>query len=153
MSTRFIQGTPVNYQGRTDGTVTPSGFLGETLQGQQFSNTSMFGNGVWGDVASVTLTPGRWSITGFVVFILNGSTTSSISAGISTTAGNSASGLTGGDNQTDGIPPTASVNSSITIPNYIVQITTNTTYYLKAVTGYSAGTPQHRGRITAIRIA
>jgi len=30
LSTRFIQGTPVNYQGRTDGALAPAGSIGET---------------------------------------------------------------------------------------------------------------------------
>jgi hypothetical protein len=39
------------------------------------------------------------------------------------------------------------------LPAVRVTISSTTTYYLKMNSNYSAGTPQCRGRLTAVRIA
>lgn len=140
--------------GITTGATVGTGYIGETVQGQQLSSTSLFGNGTFGDMASISLTAGKWSISIVGTFILNtGTGMTAVAAGISTTSGNSATGLTEGDNYANGLPPTANANNSVFVSNYIVQPTSTTTYYLKGVGYYSGGTPQYRGRITAIRIA
>jgi hypothetical protein len=139
--------------GKTDGGTIASGYVGETVQGQQLTSTNFFGNGVFGDVTSISLTAGKWSISAFMIMNLNGATSTGAQLGISTTAGNSSSGLTSGDNIGYLVPPTASYDTHGSIPSYIVNISSTTTYYLKAVGYYSAGTPQYRGRLTAIRIA
>lgn len=140
--------------GITTSATVGTGYIGETQQGQQLSSTSLFGNGTFGDMANISLTAGKWSISIVGTFILNtGTGMTAVAAGISTTSGNSASGLVEGDNYANGLPPTSNTNNSVFISNYIVQPTSTTTYYLKGVGYYSGGTPQYRGRITAVRIA
>jgi hypothetical protein len=136
-----------------DGTAIASGYVGETVQGQQLTTTNFFGNGIYGDVTSVALTPGKWSISAFMITKNNSATINSSLMGISTTSGNSNTGLIDGDNQCYLVPPTNSYDAAGSIPNYIVNISSNQTYYLKAVGFYAAGTPTFRGRLIAIRIA
>lgn len=89
--------------------------------------------GNYGDVTSLSLTPGVWDIDGLVVYESNGATTATlVYGGISTTTGNSATGLTEGDTLVIGNQGTASGSRSSLEPfDYGVVVSTTTTYYLK----------------------
>lgn len=137
----------------TDGSSAASGKINEILTGTQAANTAtgLGASGVWGNVTSVSLTAGRWAIQGVAGFSENGAVlTDFISAGIS----DSASGV--GISEFDTVQLNALVSSTAdaigVTPMVYVSIGSTTTYYLNTKFNYSSGTPQHRGRIRAIRI-
>ena len=114
--------------------------------------TSFPATTVWGDLTSITLTPGTWAISGLETMTLNGATATEPVMGISTTSGNSASGLVEGQNRADYLPGTAAADNSGSVPSWHQTYTANTTVYLKMLCNYSAGTPKVQGRLTAIKL-
>lgn len=90
--------------------------------------------GQQGDLTSISLTPGEWDIDGQAVFNSNGAVTTTIMfLGISTTSGNSATGLTVGDAEVVGTKTLASgYYDTLRVFKRGVVITAPTTYYLKA---------------------
>ena len=137
----------------TDGSSAASGRINEILTGTQAANTAtgLGATGVWGNVTSVSLTAGRWAIQGVAGFAENGAVlTDYMSAGIS----DSSSGV--GISEFDTVQLNALVSSTAdaigVTPMVYVSIGSTTTYYLNTKFNYSSGTPQHRGRIRAIRI-
>jgi hypothetical protein len=142
-----------NVVGDTTGTAVPAGIIGERQQTIQSPSTASFpASNTWGDLGSVTLTPGRWLVSYGITAFLNGATCTGIKAGIGTGAGTSVAGLTNGDTIFEGVPPTSAVESSVTIPSIVIDVAASTTYYAKVLAIYSAGTPQYRGRLTAVRV-
>lgn len=155
MSTRFIQGTPVNYQGRTDGAAVPAGMVGQT-ESNSGSLTALT-SGQFGDRGQLTLTAGVWMITGSVRFAPAASTVVTRTlAGITTTAGNSSSGTSITVNTSDTYYPAGYVPAdqiTINTPPVFVNISSNTTYYLKALSNFTTSTCSADGTLKAIRIA
>jgi hypothetical protein len=130
----------------------PVGQINETVESSATAVT-MATNNTYQDITSISLTAGTWIIDGLVNFEINTATCTAAVMGISTTSGNSAAGLTNGNNKMGCREPTASTNSSATVAGYIVSPGSTTTYYLKALNTFSAGNPLASGRITARRIA
>lgn len=110
------------------------------------------GSGVWTDLVSTSIPPGDYFISLMEESVANGATVTGVAAGISTTSGNSATGLVGGDNRTDGTGPTSAAFYGLAIPMYHINITSQTTYYMKVLSTYSAATPTVYGRLTIYRI-
>jgi hypothetical protein len=129
-----------------------AGEVGEQQRAIQTTFTNCAASGQYSDIASITLTAGVWDISSLAQYSINGATVTVVSSGIGTAPGNLSTGLVGGDNSTDGPPPTSAYTTSISIPQYRVSPTTSTTYYLKSLCVFSAGSPQARGRISAVRI-
>jgi len=137
----------------TDGSSAAAGKINELLTGTQAANTAtgIGASGVWGNVTSVSLTAGRWAIQGVAGFSENAAVlTDFMSAGIS----DSATGV--GISEFDTVQLNTLVSSTAdaigVTPMVYVSIGSTTTYYLNTKFNYSSGTPQHRGRIRAIRI-
>lgn len=107
---------------------------------------------VYGDLTSISLTAGDWDVTGIVDSTLNGATMTVAVGGVSTTSGNSATGLTVGSNFFNSPPPTSAYDVQIVIPAYRISLSATTTVYLKYRASYSAGTPQATGRLSARRV-
>lgn len=112
----------------------------------------------YSDIASISLTAGDWDVSGIVNVERNGATFTSviIFGGISLTSGNSGTGLVTGDTAVDiaygGVALTF-LGVSGAIPSVRKSFASTTTVYLKGyVDGYTAGTPQHFGRISARRM-
>ena len=129
-----------------------NGYLGDvvssTASSTPFPTTNQFG-----DLTSVPLTAGTWLITANALASLATATFSGgWIIGISTTSGNSSSGLTSGSNRLEGAPPDNTYNTSLTIAPFEVEVASDTTYYLKYLAAYSAGSPNALGRLTAWRI-
>lgn len=143
----------VSIVGRTDANAPATGFVGESVQGLQTTATNFPATTQYGDGASVTLTSGRWLLSASMLASLNGATATAVSCGIGTTSGNNSSGLTLGDTLFEGVAPTSATGSNVSVPFVIKNINTSTTFYLKVRATYSAGNPQYRCRLTAIRIA
>ena len=114
-----------------------------------------FSASAWGDFTSITLPPGEWLLTGVVIPHTSGAPGSVVTvyAGISTTSGNSGSGLSWGVNEAEGlITNNSGYGMSIVIPAYKVSPTTSTTYYLKGQSNVATNVQYVGYRITAQRI-
>lgn len=133
-----------------------SGYIGEYIEGLQTSATNTGASATWFDAASITLTAGDWDVT--ELFSIQSKAAlgiSVINTGISSTSGNSSSGLTLGVNEVSQDQPTALPNTDFTfsmVPSYRVSIASTTTYYLKAFVIWSTTAPQYTCRISARRM-
>lgn len=128
-----------------------AGNLGEAVRSAQPTPSNTGATGVYADLTSITLTAGDWDISGQLFYHLNGATMTACLIFIGTTAGNSNAGQIGGDNRLDCLPPTSASDNSCVLAGYRASIATSTTFYLKALAVFSAGTPQVSGRISARR--
>jgi len=143
-----------NIVGRTDGLAPAAGMLGEQIRGAQLSNTAFPATNTYGDLTSISLTAGVWDISAVLYGAINtAGGLNIINCGISSTAGNSATGLSLGDNLSTGLPPTGTADTNVCIPQFRVVIGVTTIYYLKYLAAFSSGSPNARGRISAVRIA
>ena len=148
------------------GTITPSqtaGIVGTTTTndaqagsvGESIMSSSALTNypatGTWGDLTSISLTAGDWDIAAVTQQTTPGTMTGETRIGISTTSGNSATGLTIGYNRLTFPNATVAADSGSSIPMYRLQLSSTTTVYLKFFTEYSTGTPKAIGTIIARR--
>lgn len=132
-----------------------AGYVGEYVASLVSTPTNGPSSGAWGDLTHISLTAGDWDITAMVSFGTNGAsiTAAPFYLGISTTSGNSNSGLTEGINRRGLVIPTNTYYSGGSIPNYRVSLSGSATYYLKIYCStYTGGPPQATGRISARRI-
>jgi len=109
--------------------------------------------GTWGDVTSIVLSPGTWTISCHCIFFANGAiTTTSVALGISSTSGNSTPGADG-VNHLFSVANTSTFQSTpITVVDVVVTETEETTYYLKGLAGSSITNLQIGYKITALRL-
>jgi hypothetical protein len=110
--------------------------------------------GQWGDLASISLTPGKWRIRYQVQLLNNGATTYGRAAiGISTTSGNSTTGLNIAENQSYiyGFG-TSSKRLDIHIPAYYQTVAATTTYYAKSLIEDSITNVQYQYYIVAEKV-
>lgn len=127
------------------------GSQGDWAQGRQTSSTNCTTTAQFTDGALVVLPPGEWYLSAVADFSLNGATQTSSILGISSTSGNSSTGLQFGDNESGDGPATAVSDKAIAIPSFRVVTTFPTIYYEKIQAQFSLGTPQYRCRISAQR--
>lgn len=132
--------------------------FGETTVEEATNSSSIawpFTSAQWGDHTSLTLSPGQWEITGMMSEFNNGAPGGDriMSMGISTTAGNSATGLSRGINWVDtNLKNVSGQRYNLTIPNYIVTITATTTFYLKGLVNNSTNINREGYRFTAKKL-
>lgn len=109
----------------------------------------------WFDATSVTLSAGTWMLTGVLNWTIGTGVLTGLQAiGISTTTGNASTGLIAGSNRLDSpTTPTATSDYAQILSGYIVTPGSDTQYFLKAITKFSAGQPQYMCRLTALRIS
>jgi hypothetical protein len=140
--------------GTVDGLAIQPGFLGEHMISSVASGSAVNAptSTQYGDITTLSLTPGVWDINSVVTSMLNGATQTTAAFGVSTTSGNSATGLTTGLNFFLFQPGTSAVDNTCSFSGYRVSISTTTSYYLKMQATYSAGTPQFYGTIRATRV-
>lgn len=141
--------------GVQDGTAAVSGQVGEVITGNQSTYTNMAGSGTYGQITTVSLTPGAWEIRGMFTVSTNSATitanTNTIATISTTTA--SAAGTTEGSGDIVYVSsPTGSATRHTLALNKVVNISATTSYYLNAQSTYSAGNPQAVGSLTAVRI-
>lgn len=117
----------------------------QTFTGQSANATT------WTDLTSISLTAGTWLITLCAEFPNNNGTNDYL--GISTTSGNSGSGLVYGQNAAYLQRNGTSAGSFMSIANYKVTPTGTTTYYAKAITDNGGSSTNIAGRMTALKIA
>jgi hypothetical protein len=112
--------------------------------------------GNWGDLTNITLTPGIWKMTAHVAVKSTGGTPGAVlrfGCGISTTSGNSTTGLNAGDNLGwNTFPNSSGFENSVYVVDYEVTVTTPTTYYLKSFLSGTTNMIQQGHAIKARRI-
>ena len=128
------------------------GNVGEYVSSAVVANSSFPTTAVWGDAAAISLTAGDWDVTGVVYMTINGATMVYAAMGISQNAGSSATGLQLGTNWLFFLPPTATSDTSASIPAYRQLLASPTTIYLKILASYSVADPKYQCRLTARRI-
>lgn len=131
-----------------------AGYIGEYIEGTQAA-TNTGADSVYADLTSISLTAGDWDVSAIAQFSRNGATWGNVECGISSTSGNSSSGLTNGVTKT--LFNFASTSTAISfIPLFVpvmrVSLGSTTTYYLKIRADFSAGNPQAAGRLSARRV-
>ena len=141
----------VQSHGSTGGTAPVSGYVGEQIRAAQTTLTNFPTNTNYGDCVSISLTAGNWDISYVLSCYANSGTVTGCAGGISTTTGNSATGLQDGDNKAE-MFFNAGTEGTLTIPQYRVSISSTTTYFGKVAGFYSAGSPQYVCRISAVRV-
>lgn len=107
----------------------------------------------FGDATSISLTAGDWDVE--VHAWINTNNAASVTyagLGVSTTSGNSSTGMTGGQQlvYTHGVA--GSVTDSIAIPRVRMSLSSTTTVYAKYIASYSATAPNFSGMISARRV-
>lgn len=128
-----------------------AGNVGEVVLSSITSPTNYPATNTWGDLTSISLTAGDWDIAALTQQTTPGTMTGETRLGISTTSGNSATGLTIGYNRLTFPNATAVADSGASIPMYRLSLASTTTVYLKFFTEYSSGTPKAVGTIIARR--
>lgn len=149
-------GTGLRLAGGTTGQVlqattssAPTWFTpGQYTEAKNAVSTNFPATTVWGDANSLTLAAGTYDLTA----VLNcfASTTQFFFIGISTTSGNSSTGLVSGENLAQ--HQVSSTDALLTLPNYRVTPSGSTTYYLKVKANYTSGTPSYAYRFSAVRV-
>lgn len=108
----------------------------------------------YADAASLVLTPGEWDIEAVITYISNGATTTTnVYAGISSTSGNSATGLTEGNTLLRDVKNTA-VSTRTNLQPFVkgVVVSSPTAYYLKMRADGSNTNLQYAYKISARRV-
>ena len=158
--------------GAIDGAAVATGYIGQVIASAVTTLTNMGTNLEYFDATSITLTAGVWRIDASFQFSKSGATAALHNPiiGISTTSGNSATGLITGVNavEFDSIYATAGGAYGMCTPSIVVRndVTTITRLddatafasgqilYLKCFrSNYSAATPQYKCKLIAVRIA
>lgn len=148
--------------GNTTGSAIASGYVGEYIANNRSSNSPNFANNTWcsvdtgnstlndGAETGITLGAGIWDISG-MVFITPSATVTLVAASYGTGKGTSVTGQVQSQNYVQ--ITSTSGNTSLAIPTWRVNISSSTTYYLKAFASFSSGTVNAIGIIRATRIA
>ncbi len=123
------------------------------LSATQATNTAtgVGASGVWGSPISLSITAGTWQIQGVAGMSENGAAlTTALEVGISAAA--NGTGMGAFDESIMPFLISSTSDAQITTPMVYVTLGSTTTYYLNTKFYYSSGTPQHRGKIIAVRI-
>lgn len=128
-----------------------AGYMGEIANSSITAFTNFPATGVIGDLTSISLTAGDWDVSALAEFTANGATSTSVTMGIDTVAGNSGNCGVVGVSRQQCLVPTAATDSSGSVPAYRISVSGTTTVYLKYTASYTIGTPQAAGSIRARR--
>lgn len=138
----------------TNGSSAGAGLITQVITAAQpTANSSNVGaTGVFGYAVSISVTAGRWVVTGVAGFEDNGALLSgAIEATITNTS--TAGGVTADSvAKDDSITGGSALSRSFVVPEIVISISSTTTYYLNTKFTYSSGSPLHYGKITARRI-
>lgn len=109
----------------------------------------------FGDITSISLTAGDWDVSLNIYIGRNSAGLTLAQIGISTTTGNSQTGLSTGSNLmffNRDAGSTGIDNAGLTVASYRMLLSATTTVYAKMEATYSSGTPQFTGRLSARRM-
>lgn len=109
-------------------------------------------SGQYSDLTSISLTAGDWDVSSLCATQNNGATVTTWLLGISTTSGNSGTGLVVGSNRAANVGPTAASDISTAIPPYRMSLASTTTVYCKLFGSYTVATPIAYARLSARRV-
>lgn len=130
-----------------------TGNVGQYIESVISTNTNVPTSLQYGDLTSISLTAGDWDVSLLGILVANGATiTGDGEFGVSTTSGNSSTGLVFGDTATAVYVSVTVPQISATIPPKRFSLSTTTTLYLKYRATYSTGTPVAIGRLSARRM-
>jgi microcystin-dependent protein len=139
-----------NIVGRTDGVAPAAGMVGETFT-ISASNVNAAASGDWKQIATKVIPKGVWSLVGVVTLRKNGATITDGGIVLSTSTASSTGGVAGLDHLYFATP--IGINSSLTTNQKILNLSSETAYFLNAYAAYSVATPIFDGSIVLIRIA
>lgn len=129
------------------------GYVGQSTMSVVTTPVNFTGSGTFSDLTSLILTPGDWDVSACIDQVANGATITEVRMAITSTSGNSTTGMNAGDNLSSGSPAVNAVRTStICIPSFRISLSAVTQYYLKFESSYSSATPQAVGRISARRV-
>lgn len=143
-------GNPIHGTNTNDAAA--SGYVGEYIE-SVVANVSFPAALDWGDLTSISLTAGDWDVSSVGLATVGSAVAMTIwNAGISTTSGNSATGLVFGSNRVEYAAPITGQNTSGGISTYRISLSSTTTVYYKMLQSSSSGTPTLYGRLSARRV-
>ena len=161
-------------QSSGDGTAVPAGYIGYDQRAASSSNSAVGTNNTYWDAESLSFAgkPGKYLVIGQIVWARNAATFTTkfeATAGWSTTAGNSSTGLNIGNTASNyeipafttnwdyfshPLPPAIVIVDSTGIISINGVASSGTTLYMKAyLFNYTSGTPQYRRLMTAVLLA
>lgn len=151
---------PTNFAGnklagRNSGAADTVGMVGETVTSYIDTAVNAAATGTYLTLTSITLTAGKWLLMARAETQLNSATITAhgaVEMAISPTI-DSTTGTTSGLDRVITEAPAANSIVAMSIPARIVNNSITKTYYLVVLQTYSAGTPQWRGSINAVRLA
>lgn len=144
-------GNPIHGTNTNDAAA--AGYMGEYISSVvSVSPVSSTGTGQLFDITSISLTAGDWMVAGVVATTSNGATVTVAEGAISITSGNSATGLTYGDNRVQCPVPTATSDMTTFIPGHRISLASTTTVYLKSSMTFTVATAKAYGRLSAVRV-
>lgn len=144
-----IASTGVAVLGTTTNDSAAAGFVGQYIE-SVVGNTTMVTTGNWQDLTSISLTAGDWDVT-VLIYMNNQTSFTQGQGGISTTSGNSATGLVAGSNFLS-TSVVSNTEGHITVANYRMSLSATTTVYGKAKAIFTGTQPQFSGRLSARRM-
>jgi hypothetical protein len=116
------------------------------------ANAVTMPNGVATNITSVTLTPGNYILSGTVVFSGAITVVGTQRISISNTSGSVG---TVGDNSIIGLISSLNLSGSdvtLSLPAYMVQVDTTTTFYLVGQISYTLGTAKAYGKLSSFQL-
>lgn len=128
-----------------------TGYIGEYVE-SVVSAVSFPSTGAYGDLTSISLTAGDWDVAATISSTPNGATVTTVIIGVSTTSGNSSTGLVFGSNAAYAALPNATNDAAGFIVAYRISLSATTTVYFKFRSSYSVATPKASGRLSARRV-
>jgi hypothetical protein len=134
--------------GTTTADSAPLGRIGQYIE--SIGNTTTAASTTYGDMTSISLTPGDWDVTA-VNYFNSGTAITVAITGISTTSGNSSTGLVAGSNQAVDVRADSAHDWTQVVPSYRMSLSATTTVYLKASATYT-GTFTCSFRLSARRV-
>lgn len=143
--------TTPNITGVTDASSATAGSVGQYIE-SVVAVVSAGTSTQWADMTSISLTAGDWDVSVLMFMQDQGATISEAQMGVSSTSGNSSTGLTFGTTLTILARGYASNHSAGVIPSYRVNVSSTTSYYAKSNVNYTGGPPVLWARISARRV-
>ena len=139
------------YRGNNTNTTPPAGYLGEILSSYIVVGSAVsLSDSTPANITSLSLTAGIWEVTAFGIF--TGTLTGTkLSLSISATSATLGTAL-GNDTNVTPTMPTATSDQGVTVPNFRVELSSTTTYYMVAQANFSGGTATGYGKLKAVRV-
>lgn len=140
--------TGVQMRGNNTNTAPPAGFIGQQIISNVTSPGTTLTSAVIANVTSIALTAGIWDINAIIAFAVGTSATLITGSIVTTTATN---GVIGNNRAQLCAALTNLDHQTVSIPQFRVLLSGNTTYFLTADAIFAGGCTAY-GRISAVRV-